>query len=57
MEGSSLTRKSCTPWLEVAPRNKADAVERRAIGALFADVTEAGAHRDGMFRIIRDAAK
>jgi len=40
-----------------AARNKADAVERRAIGALFADVTESGAHRDGMFRIIRYAAK
>ena len=40
-----------------AARNKVDAVERRAIGTLFADVTEASAHRDGMFRIIRYAAK
>ena len=40
-----------------AARNKADAVERRAIGALFAEVTEANTHRDGMFSIIRYAAK
>jgi hypothetical protein len=40
-----------------AARNKVDAVERRAIGALFAEVTEPGTHRDAMFRIIRYAAK
>ena len=57
MEGSSLTRKLCTPWLEVAPRNKADAVVVRLARYSLFDVTEAGAHRDGMFRIIRDAAK
>ena len=38
-------------------RNKVDALERRAIGAFFSEVTEPNTHRDGMFRIIGYAAK
>ena len=40
-----------------AARQKVDALERWAIGALFADVSEASAHRERMFRLIRYAPK
>ena len=40
-----------------AARNKRSSKEREAIGRAFEEITEAGSHRDDMFRILHYSSK